>query len=201
VDEVVEHEKPVSLPEIHKVSNMMVDTIECKSSMSYSMHSEKSISTIDNCNYDVCEDVLDVPHILRKQIDVPESKEMSILGFEDMPEEPNLIVQTDIDHIWNGLDTSEYEKYLSLLNDWFSAYHRLPRKQSELSLVGFDLEFAGLFDKSHFREQIKEFALRLYVASEDHDMLSSKFVKYIEKMLVKKGGVKERVLEYVSGLW
>lgn len=177
VDEVAENEKPTSLTQMHQVDNMM----------------SQSISVLRSCNRMVVggysnenEDILDLPCFLRKQMDSDDSSEIVFdsLNFEDVDTHAE---QSSIENIWNSIDSSEYEHYLQLLNDWFVAHLRLPRKKLELTLVGFDLKTAGLFDKKNFRAQIKEFVMRLYLESGNHDNLNFTFIVYIKsKLLVKR---------------
>jgi hypothetical protein len=186
VDEVAEDEKPVGLPEMHRVSNMLVDTVSvCESNVYYSMAApteERSISLRESSDalYSYNEDILDAPVFLRKQMDEGSiQKSPESLRFNDLPEEES--IKTDIDHIWNTIEVSAYKRYLQLLNDWFVSHHRLPRKKHELSLVGFDIKTVDSFDNNNFREEIKMFAVRLYVECDDHTSLDPSFVKYMEK--------------------
>jgi hypothetical protein len=180
VDEVAEDEKPVGLPEMHRVSNMLVDTVSvCESNVSYSMAAPTEERS--DALYSYNEDILDAPVFLRK----PKAEEGSMqkspesLRFNDLPEAES--IKTDIDHIWNTIEVSAYKRYLQLLNDWFVSHRRLPRKKHELSLVGFDIKTVDSFDNNNFREEIKMFAVRLYVECDDHTSLDPSFVKYMEK--------------------
>ena len=121
---------------------------------------------------------------VRKEKLVKRMNTLDSIEFDGLSESKTSKVETDIDHIWNTIESSEYERYLQLLNNWFVSYRRLPRNPYELSLGKFEL--IGLFRRSHFREQIKAFTVKLYTMCIDHSTLDNDFIDYIENKLIKQ---------------
>ena len=182
VDEVAEDEKPMNLPEVHKVDNMLVP------SLAIGYNSSHMSGIVEDS---VCDDLRISP--INCCFEERASDDTSgELYFDDIPEISSSISDIDIDYIFDGIEASEYKRYLTLLNDWYVTYHRLPRKKPELSSAGFDFKTAGLFNKDQFRKQIKAFVMELYMVCEDHDDLSSEFIKYIEKKLISKQSLREK---------
>ena len=198
VDEVSETEKPSSLPQMHKVDNMMLESRLLSSS--YSLGDMSVSKGFVNLHHSASADSIDVPTFLRKSMDEPIEKKSHSLGFDALPQEMNPKRQSKIDHIWDDIEIVDYERYLELLNDWYVRYKRLPRKQSELVLVGFESKFAALFGQNDFREEIKMLTLRLYVECDDHSILDTNFLKYLKKTLNNQG-FRDRVVSYVKQLF
>jgi len=208
---VAEAEKPVSLPEMHKVSNMMADTISaCEPNICYSMAApiDSEIDTLRSASrmvmgadYSDHEDILDVPAFLRKQMDGPIHEESKSLSFDDLPEERSVKTKTDIDAFWKSIDSSKYEKYLKLLNAWYVLHHRLPRKKSELTLAGFDTEIVQEFDEKQFRKEMLAFAIKLYIECDEHSELDESFVKYMENKYYTRNGIIGKVSSFVKQIF
>ena len=197
MDEVAEFEKPSSLPKMHKVSNMMMDTMPiCASSICYSL--KIGSSEIKKLRHPK------VGRKLKNYIEEDESdisiSKSNIVAFDESPQEISPKLKSKIDHIWDDIEIVDYERYLELLNAWYVRYKRLPRKQSELVLVGFESKFAALFGQNDFREEIKMLTLRLYVECDDPSILDANFLKYLKKTLNNQG-FRDRVISYVKQLF
>jgi uncharacterized protein YegL len=232
VDEVAEAEKPVGLPEMHKVENMMADICSSKAIMSASQlsfnglfafggvdsfsgkvkHTPKAIesqiekeyielSESRDDSYSTHEDILEEPIFLRKKMDRSAPDEYMDLSFDDVPKRRTIKRQTQISSLWKSIDTSNYEIYLKYLNNWYVSQHRLPRKKSELTLAGFSIEIVQEFDEKQFRKEMLAFAIKLYLACDDHSALDESFVKYIENKYYTKDGVLQKVSSFVKQLF
>ena len=155
VDEIIESDKSATLPRMYQVDNMMV-----------------SGYIRDN------EDILDVPTFLRKQID----DDVNDNSIDVKLSTKDKIFSEPIQKIWNSIDPFESEIYLLLFSNWFDQYHRLPRKKEELIQMGISNEVVVLFDTFNFREEVKEFVLKLYDDGFELDELSDAFLDYLEKI-------------------
>ncbi len=203
VDVVAEGEKPVDLPEMHRVANMIVDSLQMSEpNICYSMHASRESRSM-KASYSSNEDILAAPIFLRKLMDEPTEKSVPPVSISfDMSDENSADIDIEnIKTLWYSIEESEYERYLVLLNDWFIKYNRLPRKKEELTLAGFDNEIIAMFENKNFREQIKIFVLKLYEESDDSG-LSDAFVAYLEKMLHKlRPGPVEKVMAFAKQLF
>lgn len=184
VDEVIESEKPTSLPQMHQVDNMTA--------------AQARIGRYGGED----QGILDVPCFLYKQVDSNivnvkrstknidstndkrPSKDIHLSDMSLFKEEK--IFSEEIENIWNSIDPTESESYLSLFSNWFDQYHRLPRKKEELIQMGIPHEIVSLFDTFNLRHQVKEFVLKMYDEILDINMMSDDFMNYIKKIYIKK---------------
>jgi len=191
VDEVEENEKPTSLPQVYKVDSMMVESnMVMESRASHSVNAMASPTIARKCvvSYSLSEreDTLSVPTFLRKTMD-DESEDDYPFGETELSQSTELL---------DGIDTSKYDMLLGLFSDCYKKYHRLPRKRSELLLMGLEPEITGRLIESDFRAQIKVFVLALYEVCTNKDALAKEFVSYIENRLMKNEGIRNKILDF-----
>jgi len=152
-------------------------------------------------DYSNAEDIVDVPTFLRKENMVKNVEIFEKTSFEEPSEKKISKKDINIEMIWNVLDTTNYEKYLMLLNNWYVSHKRLPRKKSELRLSGFEEQVVERFSENNFRAQMQLLAIKLFMECDDQDILDEIFVDYMGNKYYAKSGIVLKVSSLIKQIF
>jgi hypothetical protein len=167
VDEVDKEQKSKEVPMTMKVKNMIPDLF-------YLRTKDTSID----------DDVLGFPVFLRKQMDsfniVKKPVSQDLLNSSITPTMYNVSLENILKH----LDEDERKEYLYLLDEWFKTYGRLPKKKSELYMLGFEENIILVFNDKYFGRFIRDFTIMLHRSISDMGKmhLSYEFKNYLSKI-------------------
>ncbi len=202
VDEVTEDEKPVGLPEMYRVSNMLVDSVSMtrESSLSYGFAGAASVSRRMMQASPVVASKMSMDTD-KSSYSLNQISECDFMINEDILEEETLPKEEVVVSSWDNIDPSKYAVYLKLLNNWYMVHYRLPRKKSELLLAGFSDDIVQNFNEKEFRKEIQAFVKKLYLECADHSELDAEFITFMGNKLISELGVIDKVSNFVKQIF
>ena len=178
VDEVAQSEKPVDLPRMHRVENMVAENANMYNVSSPGPSFEYSKSIKMMASYGTEEDsALEVSTFLRQETDHD-------TGTDSKSDFDAMFRNDDIDEIMDAIDPKEYDRSLQLFDHWFRIHRRLPGKKRELQEMGLADDIISMMESRSLREQIRLLVLELY-SNAPNAYLSDEFRAYIVKMQSK----------------
>jgi len=128
-------------------------------------------------------DNMELNYSRSRSYDQKENLRMSMrCTMEDYLDIPSYISSyIESDEYLFDINTKDAKRYLLLFDEWFINYNRLPRRLSELKLIGLDEDILTQFKTLDFRKKIRILVLYLYQNNKDLE-ISEKLVKYLENM-------------------
>jgi len=210
VDEVAEDEKPVDLPEMHRVESMMVESgsvlMQASPAFGFASHASREMnvssserrSVINRSMLDDIEENSDILGDVTFEY-LPEMNKSSV--SEKLVSYTKNVLFSKSDEVLSSLekqldllDEEEIEKMMMAFDKWYTQYGRIPRNKNDMKQLRIEAFIVDEINEKTFRKELRELLL-LLMNRVDENILSEAFRAYLSKLQKNAGGLLEKIKE------